>query len=344
MANLPSKPQVIVSTFKIGKWEFQLPVPVDQIPRDSINLFSAITVRLDEPLTVSGRTWPIIVFPARLKEDLTFEQTAEGFPCLNESEAQFVAQAIQDKNRKTPVVALASWSGHFALATLTNEEYFRKELVLFTFHEPKVVNGVRCGHALRIYKYFLDKPREIVWEEILPTTDVKVAQNLLEKKHSELLKHEVEQKKKLKNSAAQSGAELSTSQLKVLSKAYPKTIAYLQSPDKKNLEPAFSAYKQETLAVTGRLVETLSKSEFDSVAAILRNAARRKNPPINDVEFQLVVGWRLRGYDKMTPEQRFEALKELGLKPPSPEAVRKICERLKLPSARKPGAPRKAPP
>jgi hypothetical protein len=129
-----------------------------------------------------------------------------------------------------------------------------------------------------------------------------------------------------------------------LSKAYPKTITYLSHPDSKNAEAAFRAYKQETLAVTGHLIDALTKPEFKNVAKLLEKASRRKNPPLNDVEFQLVAGWRLHGYDTMTPEQRFQKLKELGFKPASPEAVRKICERLKLPSARKRGAPRKMSP
>ena len=333
-----------VSKLKIAKWEFDLAVPVAQIPRESINILSAVTLRPDEPITVSGKTYPIIVFPVRLKDDLKFEQVAEGFSCATESEATIISQAIQEKNRKTPAVGLMSWAGHFTLGTITNVEYFREELVLFTFNEPKLIDGDLCGHALRIYRYFLDKPREIIWEEILHTTDPKIAKKFLEKKHQELQKQDAEKQVKLKDSPGQSGAELKEMQLKVLSKAYPTTVAYLQKPDKKNAEAAFLAYKQETLAVTGQLIDTLTKSEFEEVAKILRNAARRKNPPINDVEFQLVVGWRLRGYDKMTPDQRFDALKALGLKPSSPESVRKICERLKLPSARKPGAPRKSPP
>jgi hypothetical protein len=89
------------------------------------------------------------------------------------------------------------------------------------------------------------------------------------------------------------------------------------------------------------MVGTLDKVEFKNAARALLNASRRKNPARDAVGFELVVGWRLRGYDRMTPRERFEALRQLGLEVSSPEAVRKICERLKLPTVRKRGAPRK---
>jgi hypothetical protein len=118
-------------------------------------------------------------------------------------------------------------------------------------------------------------------------------------------------------------------------------VAYVSKPDPKNAEATFAAYKQETLAATGHLVDKLTRQEFKEVAKLLEKASRRKNPSLNEIEFQLVAGWRLHGYDKMTPEQRFHKLKELGFKPASPDAVRKMCERLKIPSMRRPGAPRK---
>lgn len=332
---------MIVSTFKLARWKFDLAIPKDKIPRESINLLTAVTFRPDKPINVSGTICPIVVFPARLSVELKLEQTAEGFPCKSESEADRILQAIQAKNRKVPSVGLASWPGHFTLATISNPDYFREELVLFRFHKPKVVENFQCGYALRIYRHFVDKPREITWEEILRTASARVAKRALAKKQAELVRQQAARENKLNGPAAQSDADLTAIQLKVLSKAYPKTVAYLSNPNSKDAEAAFVAYKQETLAATGHLIDSLTKGEFKIVAKLLEKASRRKNPSLNEIEFQLVAGWRLHGYAKMTPEQRFHKLKELGFTPASPDAVRKMCERLKLPSMRKRGAPHK---
>ena len=131
-------------------------------------------------------------------------------------------------------------------------------------------------------------------------------------------------------------------QLKVLAKSYPETISILANPNPANADAVYAAYQRETFALTGHLEGTLNKSEFLKTSNALKNAARRKNPAIDAVMFQLVAGWRFRGYDQMTPQQRYDALKALGLEPASPESVRKICERLKLPSIRKRGAPGKS--
>lgn len=334
-------PQMIVSTFRLARWSFDLAVPKDRIPRESINMLTVVTIRPDKPIDISGTICAIIVFPARLNVELKLEQAAEGFPCRNESEAEQISEAIQAKNRKIPSVGLASWRGHFTLATISNPDFFREELVLFKFHKPQVTGSCRCGYALRIYRHFLDRPREKTWEEILRTTSARVAKKALARKQAELATEDAARKAKQNSPEAASDADLTAIQLKVLSKAYPRTVAFLSNPDSKNAEAAFQAYKQETLAATGHLIDTLTKSEFKEVAKLLERASRRKNPSLNDVEFQLVAGWRLHGYDKMTPDQRFHKLKELGFKPISPDAVRKMCERLKLPSKRKPGAPRK---
>jgi hypothetical protein len=138
--------------------------------------------------------------------------------------------------------------------------------------------------------------------------------------------------------------DLKEMQLKVLSKIYPETIAFLQGPNPANPGEVFTAYQRETLAHTGHLVGTLdvaNKSELSKTAKAIKKASRRQYTALNAADYELVAGWRVRGYDKMTPQQRFEKLKGLNLAPASVEAIRKTCERLKLPSLRKPGAPRK---
>ena len=127
----------------------------------------------------------------------------------------------------------------------------------------------------------------------------------------------------------------------VLSKAFPETIAFLANQKTGNADDVYAAYQRETFALTGNLIGILDPKEFAKTAKALKNAIRRKHAAFNPVEFELVAGWRLRGYDRMTPQQRYDALKSLGLDLVSPDAIRKTCERLKLPSVRERGAPRK---
>ncbi|HZQ46147.1 MAG TPA: hypothetical protein VFC07_03985 [Verrucomicrobiae bacterium] len=331
--------EMIVSTFKLANWKIDLAVPKDQIRRESVGMLTAVVFRPEKPISISGMDWPIIVFAARLNAELKFEQSAEGFPCRSDSEAEGISQVIQANNQKVPFVGLASWPGHFTLAAVSNADFVREELVLYRFHEPKMIENRRCGYALRMYRNFVVKPRELAWEELLHTTNARSAQKALAKKQAELAG--AIRIQRLNSRAAISDADLTAIKFKVLSKAYPQTVAYLSDPSSRNADAAFAVYKQETLAATGRLLDTLAKDEFKAVAKLLEKASRRKNPALNPIEFQLVAGWRLHSYDKMTPEQRFHMLRELGFKPSSPDAVRKMCERLKLPSQRRPGAPKK---
>ena len=102
--------------------------------------------------------------------------------------------------------------------------------------------------------------------------------------------------------------------------------------------PAGEALKASGQAIAEALSKgTLPASEAFETAKAMINAVRRKNPAINVVAYLLVAGWYLRRYDHMTPKQRYDDLKSLGFLPQSPDAVRKLCEKLKLPSQRKPG-------
>jgi hypothetical protein len=133
------------------------------------------------------------------------------------------------------------------------------------------------------------------------------------------------------------GPDFKESQLRCLSKAYPDTVALLSKPGAAKTHAAFKAYQRETLKLTGELIGTQAKSAFEEAAKALTTADRRKSSAF-DVAFELVAGWHLRGYRLMTPEDRADALKTLGLIY-TPEAIRKKCARLKLSSARKRGRP-----
>jgi hypothetical protein len=342
-------PQPLVSDtttaeFRINPLVVRIAFSRQKLSELKSKILCAITVKPDNPLLLCGKSYSFIVFAARITPTLDLEQVGDGFPCVDESRAKNVAEVIEAKNQKVPHLVLMSTPGFFHIGTVTNVNMCQERLVLFKFHVPKTINSRRCGFALRLYKCFVDKPRELIWEEMLPTINSKVAEKMLRQKSSEMDIKEATDKQNFAAAEAKTKVEpnLTQSQLKVLSKAYPETVAFLANPNMANTEAAYAAYQRETFALTGQLVGTLNKTEFEKTAKALKNASRRKNEALNSVEFQLVAGWRLRGYDRMTPKQRFDDLKSLELEPASPEAVRKICERLKLPSVCKRGAPRKS--
>ena len=311
----------------------------EKLSQLKVGSLCGVTVKPDPPLLIEDRYYPFVVFPTRVTPTFDLKQTGEGIPCMDEKKANEIVQVIQAKNQTVPHIVLMSVPGFFAIGTITNVDVCRENLVLFKYHVPKMLDGKRSGFALRLYKTFLDKPRELIWEKMLPTTNHRAAQKLFRQKSDEMKIEETASRQAFALADAKTKAEpnLSTIQLKVLSKAYPETVAFFAKPDAANASAAFAAYQRETLALTGHLTGSLDKVEFAKAAKVLLNASRRKNPALNDVEFQLVAGWRLRGYDRMTPQQRFDDLKSIGLQPSSAGAVRKICERLELPSQRKPG-------
>jgi hypothetical protein len=339
---LPTVPaDAVTSVFKIKDKELTLILPRAELAIRRELSECVVSFGLIAPIRHEGRDWRFVVFPIKITPELKLEQSGEGILCFDEAEATDTRNEIlKSKNPKTPPVVLASWSGGFTLATITKERRWRREFELLAFHVPKLVSGKQCGFALRLYGRYLDEPRRLISEEFLPVIDKQTAEELVRQKMAEV-RAEVAEKIKLQNEP-QIESALIQSQLKVLAKSYPETVAFFGSPNPANANEAYAAYQRETFALTGTLIGTLNKSEFLKTAKALKNAARRKNSPQNDVEFQLVAGWR-RGYDRMTPQQRYAELKRLGLKPTSPDAVRKICERLKLPSARKPGAPKNSP-
>ena len=330
---------ITVSKLSIGTWGVEISWDREKLAQLKVGSLCGVTVTPDQPILIGEQKYPLVVFPTRVTPTFDLEQTGDGIPCANETMANEIVQVIQAKNQTVPHVGLMSVPGFFSIATISNVDVCRDNLVLFKFHVPRIINGERCGFSLRIYKTSLDKPRELSWEKMLPTTNSRTAQKLFRQKNEEMKVEEMASKRAcaLADAKTKSEPNLSAIQLKVLSKAYPETVAFLAKPDAGNAAAAFAAYQRETLALTGHLTGSLDKDEFAKAAKVLINASRRKNPALNDVEFQLVAGWRLRGYDRMTPQQRFDDLKNIGLQPASPDAVRKICERLELPSQRKPG-------
>src|ERR1039457_4499046 len=93
------------------------------------------------------------------------------------------------------------------------------------------------------------KPRVVIWEELLPVTDKQKAEKLLRQKEAALRAEQVE-KDKLQITQ-QVEPSLIQSQLKVLSKGYPETIAFFTRPETVTPEAVFKAYQRETLALFG---------------------------------------------------------------------------------------------
>jgi hypothetical protein len=325
---------------------FQTEFPREEILKLREKSMFAVLINFGKPCHMYGKDWSHIVFPARITSASTVAQAGAGIPCTDELKVRQIVQFIEAKNLKVPPVGLISTAGYFSLGTIKNWDYRYEVLALFKFHKVKVLKGNRCGFALRKYHYYLDKPKKVIWEELLPTENIRVARKLLRRKSKEFDAKLGAQKRTFSKvtRGAESGLDLREIQLKVLSRIYPETIALFQSPGPADAEAIFAAYQRETLAQTGQLVGTLDverKNELLQVAKTLQKVSRRQYPALNAVEYELVAGWRVRGYEKMTPKQRVESLKRLKLSPTSPDAVRKICERLKLPTVRKPGSPKK---
>lgn len=329
------------STLKIKGYTLVLTLNRDELAQRREKNERVISFPLVEPIYYEGKSHSFVVFPIRITSELKLEQTGEGILCVNEDHANQVRNRIALSPQEMPPVVLVSWEGGFSLGTLSDIQKFKRCLVLFQFHVPKVVGGHHCGFALRLYDDYDCKPRVLIWEKLLPVTDKLEAEKILYKKEAELRAEQVEEDRL--QVERQTEPSLIRSQLRVLSKGYPETIAFFTNQNNTNTDAnaVFKAYQRETLALFGTLVGTLGSTEFKKVAKGLLNASRRKNPAWDAVGFELVVGWRLRGYDRMTPQERFCALKQLGFDVSTPEAVRKICERLKLPTVRKRGAPRK---
>ena len=336
ISNLRPDSDALVVKFSLPPYLFYLHVSREFLMSQPVGSLASVKFKPDQPFEHSGKIFPFIVFSARVTPTFELEQAGSGFPCVSESHADSIVEVIRGKNQDVPHVGLISWEGGFAIGTLTNIECVQNQMVLFALNSPKIIDGQQCGFYIRIYKCFIDKPRELESEIPLMTIDPKIAQEIFQKKDREMA---MEHSRKVKEQAIADGKlksqpSLLNSQLEVLAKAYPDTVELLKNPDPSKINEIFAAYQRETLALTGTLIGTsLDKSEFMKTALALMNSARRKNPGINPIMFQLVAGWRHCGYDRMTPEQRFKDLKARGLQPSTPDAVRKMCERLKLPKS-----------
>lgn len=283
----------------------------------------------------NGGFFPFVVIPIKITAALELEQTGDAILCFDESHATEVRKEITLKN-KNPIVVLMSWKDGFQLGTLENYKSFGRVLEIRPVLQEKVINGARCGFVLRIYDYYSDEA-VLKWEEYLPVTDPIEADKLFHKKEDQMKAEAAE----LDKTMPPIDRDMVKSQLLLLSKSYPDTIAFFEKPEIANIDALFKAYQRETFLNYKTLNGSFDDVEFELVAKAMQKLSRRTKPTRDAIEYELVMGWRLRGYDKMTPQERVQHLRNLGLKPMSAEAVRKTCERLKLSTLRKPGSPQK---
>jgi hypothetical protein len=327
--NLPVS-DIIPAKFSIHRWQIVVFFSREKTKDLRLRSMCAVNVKPDNRINIFGKFYSHIVFPARVTDDFKIEQTASGFPCVNEGQANQIVRVIEERNH-APQVVLVSAHGFFTLATFRTEISCER-LNLFQFPVPVTKYGITYGFALRLWKYSIDSPRELISEDLLPTTDYKTAEKIMRDKDMESALTKSLDAKSSSIAAPAVEPALIQSQLLFLSKSYPETVGFLKNPKAGNADAAYAAYQRETLVVTGQLDGTLDKDQYKQTARQLENASRRKLPEQNPVEYELIANWKLRGYDAMTPDERFNNLKRLGFEPVSPEAIRKTCERLKLPT------------
>jgi hypothetical protein len=272
------------------------------------------------------------------------EQTGEGTPFNDEKSATEFAQLINGKNQTVPHVVLMSTAGFFGIALVTNIEPIRGKYELRQYKKIKTINGKQCGFVMRYFNCYVDKPRELVWEKILPATKWGAAEKLFRKKIAESDVKNIADKILSEKADAAGKAEptLTASQLHLLSKDYPEIVKFLKNQKQGSPEEVYAAFQSDTLVLTGKLVGSPENMDFEKNAKAIINALRRKTQAGDDGYYELVAFWYPRRYGQMTPQERYDDLQSRGYKPQSPDAIRKFCERHILPHLPKPAGDSKS--
>jgi hypothetical protein len=305
------------------------------------NHMIGVAIGFDEEFQKRMEFPPYMVFQLRVTDHGGLEQVGEGFPCQNTVYADHLLEIIKSKNLKVPVVMLICWPGNFALVTMECLNAKHEQLVLFNYKEVQTQGNISSKFSIQHYLLSLGKPREMIREEFLPTIDPEIAQKLFREKSDELKQIALkEQSKPVKSPIPEHEIkQLNESQLIVLARAFPQTVKIFQEKSTSDAEIIYAAFKRDLSAITGKIdgTVTLNQQQFDDLRNRLTNKKKNKKKIIDPVEYELVGGWFFKRYAYMTPEQRKTELDKLGLEAPTPNGIRKICKKLKLPSVRKPG-------
>jgi hypothetical protein len=342
--------EVVATTSEAGvvrcKFQYHKLGFVHMMPREKLfqlrpNSIAAVVQRLPTEIQKKWQVPEFIVFQARITPTFGLEQMGSGYPCKDEAQVKEISELIKAKNQAVPHIGLASWRGGFGIVEMTNPEAWYDEMVLFSYNKPQRIGDQISSFSLKHFKRCLGKPPEMIKEEMLPTTNREVAENLLRQRHTELQAEETAKQIKASDAAvnAKEAAALQESQLLVLSKALPETVKLFQSPEIRTPETTYAAYQRDIFALTGKMYEptTFNQEQFLKTAMSLYNRRRRKKMGIDPLAYELVAGWFYRGYGSMTPEKRAIALKERRFESITPQGIRKLCSRLRLPMQRKPG-------
>ena len=192
--------------------------------------------------------------------------------------------------------------------------------------------------SLRVCRRRLGKPTEILSEEPILATDLNQAKLIFRERSQGFSNKQTVHSEQNVVKHWQASTLLSKSQLLVLKRAFPQTVRALTATKKASRKEVHECFLRDAFAITGVMSRdlTLSTAQFFELVKQHRNK-RNKPSLINQVEYELVAGWFFRGYCTMTPEQRLTALKGKNLFVSTPEAIRKICKRLKLPRFMQPG-------
>jgi len=315
-------------------------VPQEKLFQLRPNSITAVVQRLAPETQKKWQVPEFLVFQARITPTFGIEQMGSGYPCKDEATAKEISELIKAKNQAVPHVGLASWRGGFCILEMNNPAWY-EEMVLFCYNKPQKIGDQISSFSLRHFKFCLGKPPEMIKEEMLPTTKREVAENLLRQRHAEFQAEAAAKQISPSEAAANAkeAAALHESQLLVLSRVFPETIKIFKSPPNRTPESIYAAYQRDIFASTGEMYEplTFNKEQFLKTAMSLYNRRRRKKRGIDPLAYELVAGWFYRGYGNMTPENRAIALKERGFDQMTPQAIRILCKRLRLPSQRKPG-------
>ena len=224
-----------------------------------------MTFKSEKPILIGDQNYSFVVFPVRVTPTFDLEQTGEGIPFDDEKSASEFAQLINRKNQTVPDVVLMSAPGFFAIATVTNVDPVRGKYVLSQLKDIKIINGQKCGFAMRHYNYYVDKPRELVGEEILPAINLRAAKKLVVKKIAGMDIEQISNKILLEKAAAAAKEEsqLTVSQLHLLSKDYPETVKFLKNQKQDKPEAVYAAFQSDMLVLTGNLVGSPENMDFE---------------------------------------------------------------------------------
>jgi hypothetical protein len=239
---------------------------------------------------------------------------------------------------------LVSWENGFALGRITKFAPRFLRLAL-RFHPAEGSRGRWAVWCHRLIGVKQDKV-EFVWCLELPMRTEVAARVIVAEIHAHL-----EHKRTVANANAKSAPQLSLteSQLRFLAKSYPRTVALFRAarrqadteekPD--SGDELKQAFVEETYACSQVLLESVKdKDRLRRMARRFKRIAAGKRKP-DPVEFELIVGCYPKNYCSMKLSQLQQAVATAVGYKPTVEALRKKWTRLRLPSRRRRGRPKK---